>query len=64
MKRYTLLNVANFRSGAVQLYKIFDTETREVYYYGTAQEKGARSSQNFTGTRRAVNRWRQSLGSS
>ena len=64
MKKYKFLNTALFRNGAVQLYQVFDTETREVYYLATKQGKTARVvSESFIGTRSKVSRWRQSLGS-
>jgi len=64
MKKYNYLNTALFRNGAVQVYHVFDTETREIYYLGILTGKSKRGSVSFKGTRKAVNRWRQSLGSS
>ena len=62
MKKYTLLNTALFRNNIVApLYKVYDTETKEVYYLATSVgRRGVTLS--FTGTRSEVNKWRQSTG--
>ena len=64
MKKDTYINTALFRSGAIQLYRVYDTETKEVYFLATAQTKDrGGSSQTFIVTKSEVNKWRQSLGS-
>lgn len=64
MKKYTYLNTSLFRSGAVQLYRVFDTEENRVYFVGISEGKGRSSRETFEGTRTEVNRWRQSMGAS
>ena len=64
MKKYIYLNTALFRNGAIQLYRVYDTEIGDIYYMAVSEGKGRTGfKQTFIGTRKEVNRWRQFLGS-
>ena len=64
MLKYTFLNTALFRgTTGIPMYRVFDTETKEVYY--TAQVAGKNiSGQKFSNKSRSkVARWRQTFAS-
>ena len=68
MKKYTFINTALFRGNVTApLYKVFDTETRELYYsahiYGKNPRGIATAINSFSSPfLREVKAWRQSNG--
>ncbi len=68
MKKYTFLNSAVFRGGnSVPMYRVFDTDTGEVYYEATSFIKNPKgksiTSNSFSHANRSeVAKWRQSVG--
>ena len=68
MKKYTFLNSSIFRGGnVIPMYRVFDTDSGEVYYEATSFAKTARgksvSQSRFAHPHRSeVAKWRQSVG--
>jgi len=64
MIKYEFLNTALFRGTAgIPMYKVFNTETREIYYMAQVTGKKIAGQRFENKSRSKVARWRQTFAS-
>jgi len=64
MLKYTFLNTALFRgTTGIPMYRVYDTETKEVYYVAQATGKSISGQRFADKSRSKVAKWRESFAS-